>query len=102
MTPIDFIVKIRFGDGADGALSGAIIRRLVGLLEPTHIHTYTHTLRGRGGGLISRPVGGAVRQLLAFQKKLAPGWTVNNELILSQSETQHICFGTSSLIQGPH
>lgn len=32
--------------------------------------------------------GVAVRQLLAFQKKLAPGSTVNNELILSAT-AQH-------------
>lgn len=35
------------------------------------------------GRAISRLAGGAVRQLLAFQKRLAPGSTVNNELILS-------------------
>lgn len=59
----------------------AIIRRLVGLLESAGANTHTHTQRP--GGAISRLAGGAVRQLLAFQKKLAPGSTVNNELILS-------------------
>lgn len=50
----------------------------------------THTLTGRGvgGAGVSRLAGGAVRQLLVFQKKLAPGSTVNNELILS-ARAQH-------------
>lgn len=67
---------------------GAIIRRLVGLLESAGANANTLTHKGRGG-VISRLAGGAVRQLLAFQKKLAPGSTVNNELILSASAVQH-------------
>lgn len=55
------------------------------LLEPTPTRSHTQAV----GGAISRLAGGAVRQLLAFQKKLAPGSTVNNELILSASAAQH-------------
>lgn len=63
----------------------AIIRRLVGLLESAWANTHAHAEAGVVvvGGAISRLAGGAVRQLLAFQKRLAPGSTVNNELILS-------------------
>ena len=49
---------------------------------------------GGGGGLARR----AVRQLLAFQKRLAPGSTVNNELILSLGPVQHT---TSASEQAP-
>ncbi len=61
----------------------AIIRRLVGLLESATANTHTY----KPGG-IWRLAGGAVMQLLAFQKKLAPGSTVNNELILC-ARAQH-------------
>lgn len=64
-----------------------IIRRLVGLLESANANTHTNSPGGRGAG-VSRLAGGAVRQLLVFQKKLAPGSTVNNELILS-ARAQH-------------
>lgn len=64
-----------------------IIRRLVGLLESANANTHTHRPGGGGAG-VSRLAGGAVRQLLVFQKKLAPGSTVNNELILS-ARAQH-------------
>lgn len=64
-----------------------IIRRLVGLLESANANTHTLRLGGGGAG-VSRLAGGAVRQLLVFQKKLAPGSTVNNELILS-APAQH-------------
>ena len=70
-------------------------------LARTRAHTDTHKHTQTQGGPISRLARGAVRQLLAFQKRLAPGSTVNNELILSLGPcaTQHICFGHISLIQ---
>lgn len=87
----------------------AIIRRLVGLLESVRANTQTHMYacihRDWGGGeyrgewAISRLAGGAVRQLLAFQKRLAPGSTVNNELILSaraQRNTPHLFWNKQS------
>lgn len=64
-----------------------IIRRLLGLLESANANTHTRRPGGWGRG-VSRLAGGAVRQLLVFQKKLAPGSTVNNELILS-ARAQH-------------
>lgn len=48
-----------------------------GVCQGQHTHAQTEAR-----GVISRLAGGAVRQLLAFQKRLAPGSTVNNELIL--------------------
>lgn len=74
-------------DGADGALSEGGGNHQApswsfGVCHSQHTHS-----EAQGGG-ISRLAGGAVRQLLVFQKKLAPGSNVNNELILS-ARAQH-------------
>lgn len=76
-------------DGADGALSSGggnhqAPGRSFGVCQCKH----THSQAGGWGCGVSRLAGGAVRQLLVFQKKLAPGSTVNNELILS-ARAQH-------------
>lgn len=70
-----------------------------------HAHMHTHTTATTASeSQYQAWLGGTLGQLLAFQKRLAPGSTVNNELILclSAAQTHHICFETSSLIQGPH
>ncbi|MEQ2313514.1 hypothetical protein AMECASPLE_002873 [Ameca splendens] len=48
--------------------------------------------------------GSTVRQLLAFQKRLSPGSTINNELILSacgQRNTPHL-FWNNQVLFKPH
>lgn len=59
------------------------------LPKPTHTHTHRGGEVDRWVGPYHDWLGGAVRQLWAFQKRLAPGSTVNNELILSARAPQN-------------
>lgn len=73
-------------------------------LQAVNTHLQTHTWSRGGCVVVWRVVAGGGRQLLVFQKRLAPGSTVNNELILSaraRRNTAHL-FWNKQPYSSPH